>query len=158
MILPFKNLLGLCEGRVPGCLLGYSGSVSPCNIKRGPLNLNTYLQKVLRPYSDELCGVLMFWLNCLCWWQHKSAQCNVCRQDNPAQCNVCRQVNSPQWFFKKYLGLASCNFSNLISYVLHSKFTWVRGWGTKYCFKFSCTSKVFLWLNFTKKTFVCSFL
>ena len=30
---------------VPGYLLGYSGSVSPCNRKGGPLNLNTYLQE-----------------------------------------------------------------------------------------------------------------
>jgi hypothetical protein len=45
MILLFQNLLGLCEGRVPGCLLGYSGSVSPCNTKGGPLNFNTYVQK-----------------------------------------------------------------------------------------------------------------
>jgi hypothetical protein len=41
----FSKFITTTRRAVPGCLLGYSGSVAPWNM-RGPLNLNTYLQKV----------------------------------------------------------------------------------------------------------------
>jgi hypothetical protein len=41
----FSKFITTTRWAVPGCLLGYCGSVAPYNIKRGPLNLNTYIQK-----------------------------------------------------------------------------------------------------------------
>ena len=40
-----SQFISITRRGVPDYLLGYFGSVPLCNIKRGPLNLNSYLQE-----------------------------------------------------------------------------------------------------------------
>ena len=147
-ILPFPNLFGLLIGvGVPDYLLGYSGSVSLCNIKRGPLNLNSYLQEgpqTVQQWTVWCSDILI-----------ELFQFDVSISQHSYMCADKITLHND---FKQYLGLTNCTFSNSIRYVLHSKLTAVRRW------RKTALSQIFLHLHGFPLThlhvqiFVCSLL